>query len=104
MRTIGDVAELAGVTAKALRYYDRIGLLKPLARSDSGYRLYGREELLRLREILIWRRLGFSLTDIAALIEEPGHDVRDALQRQLELATLQLETFEGLARGLKTAI
>jgi DNA-binding transcriptional MerR regulator/ABC-type Fe3+-hydroxamate transport system substrate-binding protein len=104
VRTIGEVAELAGVTSRTLRYYDRIGLLKPLARSQSGYRLYGREELLRLREILVWRRLGFPLSDIAALIDEPGHDLRDALERQLELATANLESFDSLARGLETAI
>jgi DNA-binding transcriptional MerR regulator/ABC-type Fe3+-hydroxamate transport system substrate-binding protein len=104
VRTIGEVADLAGTTVKTLHYYDQIGLLKPLARSEAGYRLYGREELLRLREIMIWRRLGFPLADIAALIDEPDHDREDALQRQLELADSQLDKFQGLTRGLKTAL
>ncbi|MGH9071250.1 MAG: MerR family transcriptional regulator [Acidimicrobiales bacterium] len=69
-----------------MRYYDQLGLLKPQARSAAGYRLYGQEDLLRLREILIWRRLGFPLADIAALIDDPGHDRSEALRRQLALS------------------
>jgi DNA-binding transcriptional MerR regulator/ABC-type Fe3+-hydroxamate transport system substrate-binding protein len=104
VKTIGEVAELAGVTIKTLRHYDRIGLLKPRARSDAGYRLYGREELERLREILIWRRLGFPLADIAALLDDPDHDRREALRRQLELAGSQLDNFHALTRGLELAL
>jgi DNA-binding transcriptional MerR regulator/ABC-type Fe3+-hydroxamate transport system substrate-binding protein len=104
MRTIGEVAELVGVTIGTLRWYDEIGLLKPRARSSAGYRLYGQEELLRLREILIWRQLGFPLADIAVLIDEPEHDRREALDRQLALAGTQLDKFHSLTRGLEVAI
>lgn len=104
MRTIGEVAELAGISTATLRWYDRIGLLQPLARSDSGYRLYGREELLRLREILVWRQLGFPLSDIVALIDEPDHDRRQALECQLGLTNKQLAKFQNLSGGLQTAL
>lgn len=104
MRTIGEVAAVSGVTVRTLHHYDRIGLLKPLARSESGYRLYGRDELLRLREILVWRRLGFSLADIAALIDESGHDRLEALEHQLQIADSQLDRSQSLVRGLKAAL
>lgn len=61
--TIGQLAELAGVSTRTLRYYDRIGLLKPLYVDDSGYRWYGERELDLLQQILffasvdlLWRR------------------------------------------------
>jgi DNA-binding transcriptional MerR regulator/ABC-type Fe3+-hydroxamate transport system substrate-binding protein len=104
MKTIGEVADLAGVSTQTLRWYDRIGLLPPRARSGAGYRLYGTEELLRLREILIWRQLGFPLGDIAALIDDPGHDRAEALRRQRELAVAQRDKFYALTRGLDVAL
>jgi DNA-binding transcriptional MerR regulator/ABC-type Fe3+-hydroxamate transport system substrate-binding protein len=103
LKTIGEVAELAGVSSETLRWYDRIGLLKPQARTEAGYRLYGRQELVRLREILIWRHLGFPIADIAALIDDPGHDLAEAVCRQLELATEQLEKFQAITQGLEIA-
>lgn len=103
VKTIGEVADLAGVSSATLRWYDKLGLLKPSARSDVGYRLYGREELLRLREILIWRQLGFPLADIQALIDDPDHDLGKAVRRQLAMAGEQLDRFRGLTRGLEIA-
>ena len=64
MRTVSEVAELTGVTVRALHHYDELGLLCPSERSEAGYRLYSYDDLARLREILIWRRLGFSLNEI----------------------------------------
>ena len=46
--TIGQVARMAGVSVRTLHHYDQIGLLKPSARTEAGYRLYGEPELLRL--------------------------------------------------------
>lgn len=105
VKTIREVADLAGVTIRTLRHYDKVGLLKPLGRSaSSGIRLYGRDELLRLREILVWRQLGFALADIAALIDQPEHDRAEALRRQFELAAGQLDKFRAITRGLERAI
>jgi ABC-type Fe3+-hydroxamate transport system substrate-binding protein/DNA-binding transcriptional MerR regulator len=96
MKTVGEIAQLSGVTVKTLHHYDKIGLLKP--------RLYGRDELVRLREILIWSQLGFPLRDIARLIDDPTHDRAEALRRQLELAGTQLSKFQSITRGLEIAI
>jgi DNA-binding transcriptional MerR regulator len=104
VKAIGEVSELSGVSIQMLRYYDKIGLLRPRARSSAGYRLYGRDELLRLREILVWYQLGFSLKDVARLIDDPFHDRAEALRRQLELANAQLDRFLVITRGLERAI
>ena len=50
--TINKIARFAGVTLRTLRYYDKIGLLTPSARTDAGYRLYSDEDVERLQQIL----------------------------------------------------
>jgi DNA-binding transcriptional MerR regulator len=54
---VSEVAALAGVSVRTLHHYDAIGLLAPSARSGAGYRLYSRDDLLRLQQILIGREL-----------------------------------------------
>ena len=83
--TVGQVARLAGVTVRTLHHYDTIGLVAPRARSEAGYRLYGREDVARLQEVLFLREFGFPLEEIAALVSGPGYDRRKALARQRTL-------------------
>lgn len=104
MRTVGEVCELTGVTVRTLHHYDEIGLLAPRGRSDAGYRLYDHGDLERLQEILIWRRLGFALTEISALLDDPGHDRGTALRRQRELVALELDRLAATARELDAAL
>jgi len=61
---IGEVARLSGISLRALRHYDEIGLLSPGQRSDAGYRLYTRAELERLSHIKVLRSIGWSLEQI----------------------------------------
>ena len=56
--TIRELSRLSGATTRALRWYDKIGLLKPSGRTEGGYRLYGPEEVDRLQDILYYRALG----------------------------------------------
>jgi MerR family transcriptional regulator, thiopeptide resistance regulator len=63
---IAEFAALAGVTPRALRYYDRLGLLKP-KRSRSGYRVYSERDLQTLEEIVALKFIGVPLKDIAAI-------------------------------------
>lgn len=83
MYTVQKLATLAGVSARALRYYDSIGLLTP-QKNESGYRVYGSAEIDRLQLILFYRELGFGLHDIAKLLDEPGFDEIEALIGQRE--------------------
>jgi MerR family transcriptional regulator, thiopeptide resistance regulator len=104
MKTVGEVAELTGVTVRTLHHYDELGLLAPSGRSESGYRLYSYDDLTRLREVLTWRTLGFSLTEIAALLDDPGHDRLAALQRQRALIERELDRLAALAGAVDAAI
>lgn len=73
---IGQLARRANTTPETIRFYERRGLLRPPPRDDSGYRRYGERWLRELAAIRSWRRLGFSLDEIArvleALREEPA--------------------------------
>ena len=81
--TVKALAELAGVTPRTLRWYDRIGLLKPLRTTEAGYRLYGPKQLDRLQDILFYRELGLDLTSIRAILGDPAFDRQAALQSHL---------------------
>ena len=81
--TVKALAELAGVTPRTLRWYDRTGLLKPLRTTEAGYRLYGPKQLDRLQDILFYRELGLDLTSIRAILDDPAFDRQAALQSHL---------------------
>ncbi len=66
--TVGRLARKVGLSAEAVRYYERLGLLAPAVRSASNYRYYGAEAERRLRFIRRAQALGFSLSEIAELL------------------------------------
>src|SRR5688572_13818303 len=71
MLKIGDFSRISQVTVKALRYYDEIGLLRPVHVDDfTGYRYYAVDQLPRLNRILALKELGFTLEQIAAALSE----------------------------------
>jgi DNA-binding transcriptional MerR regulator len=74
---IQEVAAETGLTARSIRYYEEIGLLKPAARSEAAYRLYDADDLERLRFIRGLRDdAGFSLAEIGQLLEDEAARVR----------------------------
>lgn len=82
--TVQKLGQLAGISTRTLRYYDEIGLLKPARINSSGYRIYGREEVDRLQQILFYRELDVGLEEIKAMIDSPEFDARRALARHRE--------------------
>jgi DNA-binding transcriptional MerR regulator len=79
--TIGQLAGLACVSTRTLRHYDQLGLLRPTARGENGYRLYDEADALRLQQIMFYRELGLRLEVIGAVLDDPGFDTLAALQR-----------------------
>ncbi|WP_053360637.1 MerR family transcriptional regulator [Bacillus sp. FJAT-27251] len=78
--TVQQLARLAGVSTRTLRYYDEIGLLAPARINSSGYRIYGLNEVDMLQQILFYRELGLALEDIKAIITAPSFDAAQALR------------------------
>lgn len=78
--TVQKLAQLAGVSARTLRYYDDIGLLKPAKINSSGYRIYGPDEVDRLQQILFYKELGVGLRQIKKIISSPHYHRLEALQ------------------------
>jgi DNA-binding transcriptional MerR regulator len=75
---IHEAADEVGLTARSVRYYEELGLLRPAARSEGDYRLYDESDLERLRFIKGLRDdAGFSLADISALLEEEAARAQD---------------------------
>jgi DNA-binding transcriptional MerR regulator len=87
---IGDVAKLSGIGIETLRFYEKSGLLERPARTQSGYRMYGRDVLDRLAFIKQSQTLGFSLDEIRSIVEDartgksPCDEVREIVRHRLE--------------------
>lgn len=79
---VHEFAARAGVTVRALHHYDRLGLLKPTARTGNRYRLYSDRDLARLEQIVVLKFLGLPLREIRDLLREDSAALADALQRQ----------------------
>ncbi|MDR1640611.1 MAG: MerR family transcriptional regulator [Clostridiales bacterium] len=82
-RTIKKLAQMSGVSARTLRWYEECGLLKPKRLSTNGYRIYGDDEVDRLQQILFYRELGFQLEEIRSILLSPQFDREAALEKHL---------------------
>ncbi len=102
--SVGQVADLAGVTVRTLHHYDEIGLLVPGARSHAGHRRYGDDDLDRLQQILFYRELGFPLDEVAALLDDPDADPQEHLRRQHALLTARIGTLQKMAAAVEHAM
>jgi len=80
---VGELAQRTGLTVRTLHHYDTIGLLKPSARSDAGYRLYNQDDVGRLHAIQALRQLGLPLADVASMLERGGEDLGETIARQI---------------------
>jgi len=105
--TIGRLAKSAGVNIQTVRYYERRRLLTPSDRKPSGYRLYGDDAVRRLRFIKNAQALGFTLREIAELLNlrvtstARCGDVRRKAQTKLAQVEAKVRDLRALARALK---
>ena len=102
--TVGELADLAGVTVFTLRHYDQLGLLHPLRDAHSRYRHYGPKDVDRLQEILLFRRMGAPLSDIAPLLKGNRAARRAALAQQLEALRAEHEETDRLIATVERSI
>jgi DNA-binding transcriptional MerR regulator/uncharacterized glyoxalase superfamily protein PhnB len=90
---VGQLAEVSGVTVRALHHYDRTGLLRPARQTAAGHRVYAPENVTRLYRILALRRLGFGLAEIKRLLDDPQWDLAVMVERH------RAETERAVAAG-----
>lgn len=101
--TVQKLSEIANVSTRTLRYYDEIGILKPARINSSGYRIYGREQIDRLQQILFYRELGVSLDKIKVILESPSFNRVEALkEHRLKLLEKQQQIEKLIANVNKT--
>ncbi len=101
--SVGQMARLSGVSIRTLHHYDDIGLLKPAYASGNGYRLYHRPQMMRLQEILFYRDVGLSLSEIADLLNGP-HDAIQRLEQHRERLEQQYRRAAGIIETLDATI
>ena len=97
LHTISEVRELTGLSARTLRYYEELGLLPGVRRRAGGRRVYGADELERLRFVQRLKKLGLSLAEIKELnaVHAIGGSTRAMLMRLDELLGRHLERVDG---------
>lgn len=110
---VGDLARESGKTVRAIHLYEELELLKPAARSKGRYRLYGPEALLRVRWIGKLQDLGFSLTDIKAIVKDMERQtsapsamvkVREVYEKKLEETRAQIARLRELESEIEASL
>lgn len=102
--TVKKLAELSGVTERALRWYDEIGLLKPAYYGNNGYRYYEEEQLLLLQQILFYRELGIPLDEIRKATLGNDFDKLKALSSHQAALRKRLERTEELLKTIDKTV
>ncbi|TPQ24700.1 MerR family transcriptional regulator [Methylomonas koyamae] len=97
---VGELAKRCGLTVRTLHHYDSIGLLKPSARSDTGYRLYQRGDIARLHQIQALRQFGLSLAEIGGILATPDLNLATIVERQLEALDRKIAQSQALRHRL----
>lgn len=105
--SISELAKIAGVSVRTLRYYDQIGLLSPI-RQENDYRSYGDAEVHKLQRIMLLRSCGLSLASISSALHSDTFDLvsmlhghLNALAAQMDITTRAIETTKRVLSGLE---
>ncbi len=103
--TVGRLAKAAGVPASTVRYYERTGLLRRPPRSPSNYRVYGEDDVYRVRFIRAAQATGFTLDDVAGLLRPSAcRKVQGRIAKRLEEVSVRMRELRHVQRVLKAAL
>ena len=104
MYTIKELANLAGVTTRTLRYYDQLGILTPAELGSNNYRYYDHDNLLRLQQILFYRELDVPLKEIQFILDSPGFQLLPALKNHQEALREKVNRYKELLGTIQKTI
>lgn len=99
----GEFAKLANVTERTLRYYDKIGLLKPSSILSNGYRQYTDSDLLKLQKILSLKHLGFSIEEIFPIVLE-DQNLKESFKMQIDLIDSRIKHMTAVKDSMESII
>lgn len=99
----GEFAKLANVTERTLRYYDKIGLLKPSSILSNGYRQYTDSDLLKLQKILSLKHLGFSIEEIFPIVLE-DQNLKESFKMQIDLIDSRIKHMTAIKDSMESII
>ena len=108
--SIGVAAQRAGVSPRMLRHYEALGLLPPVARTDSGYRQYAEADVHALRFIRRARDLGFSIAEIATLLglwqdkARASSQVKSIAQAHIDDLNQRIADMQAMQRSLQSLV
>lgn len=104
--TAGQFAEKAGVTIRTVRFYDKVGLLMPSHRTESGHRYYSKQDLARLQQILTLKYIGLSIDEISHIIHKDGHevDLKESLRVQSTIIGQKMEHLRLVQKTVKETL
>lgn len=102
--TISALAKLSGVSSRTLRYYDQIKLLQPQRTNSAGYRIYGRQEVDRLQQILYFKSFGLSLETIRGILDEPQASIQTVLLQHYQQLLQERAALDSLLTTLAQTI
>lgn len=101
---IGDLADVSGLTVRALHHYEDVGILQPSARSEAGHRLYGRGAVERVYRINRLRRLGLSLDQIGHALDDSDWQLGEFLASHAAALDAELERVTAVQRTVRAAL
>lgn len=99
----GQFAKLANVTERTIRYYDKIGLLKPSFVMDNGYRRYTQSDLLKLQKILSLKHMGFSLEEIYPMVSKE-QNIKESFSMQIDLLDNQIKHLQVIRDSMESLV
>jgi MerR family transcriptional regulator, thiopeptide resistance regulator len=99
---IGDLSKRTGLSIRTLRYYDEIGLLSPSRRTESGYRVYGKQDIIRLQKVITLKQIGFSLEDVRRCLDNGDRPFAEMVQLHVAKVRKQIEMSQQLLQRLES--
>lgn len=98
---IGDLSKRTGLSIRTLHYYDEIGLLSPSHRTEVGYRVYSKQDIIRLQQIITLKQIGFSLEDVRSCLDNGDRAFAEMVQLHIAKIRKQIDLSQQLLQRLE---